>query len=179
MHDEQNKLDVYISRDHLNTAFDRDLVEVKLYASYRGKNREGFVTKIIKRFRNKFVGTFHLSDYYGYVVPDDPRIYRDFLIPKEKRNEARDGQKVVVELTSWSTDHLNPEGVIVDVLGFPGEKGVDVASVAHSFQLNLKFPQQLLEEAKAVTPSIPLLEIKKRPADKKSQTSFRITLFLE
>ena len=85
---ENNETDVYISRDHLNTALDRDIVEVKLYARHRGKNLEGFVTKIIERKRNKFVGTFHKTSYYGFMKPDDTKIYRDFFIPKEKQKES-------------------------------------------------------------------------------------------
>ena len=81
--------DIFIARDHLNTAFDRDIVLVKLYAKSKGKRREGFVTKVVKRFRTSFVGTFHLTKYYGYVVPDDPKIYRDFFIPKEKYEKLR------------------------------------------------------------------------------------------
>jgi len=140
--------DVFIGRDHLNTAFDRDIVEVKLYANYKGKRREGFVTKVIKRSRKIFVGTFHLTDYYGYVIPDDKRVYRDFYIPKEKYGKAKKGQKVVISLDSWKTDHMNPEGSIVEILGYPGEKGVDIASVASSYQLGLKFSKNIESEAK-------------------------------
>jgi len=134
--------DVFIGRDHLNTAFDRDIVRVKLYAKSKGKRREGFVTKVIKRFRTSFVGTFHLTKYYGYVVPDDPKIYRDFFIPKEKYGKVENGQKVLISLDEWKSDHQNPEGSIVEIIGFPGEKGVDIASIAGSFQLGLNFPEK-------------------------------------
>ena len=64
VHNEERNNDIFISKDHLNTAFDRDIVEVKLYARFRGKNEEGFVNNIVKRFRNKFVGTFHQTPYW-------------------------------------------------------------------------------------------------------------------
>ena len=66
--DMDNGIDIFINRDHLNTAFDRDIVEVKLYAKPRGKNQEGFVTQIIERKRKQFVGTFHRTKYYGFMV---------------------------------------------------------------------------------------------------------------
>jgi ribonuclease R len=148
--EDKNTDDIFISRDHLNTAFDRDIVQVKLYAKSKGRRREGFVTKVLKRFRTSFVGTFHLSKYYGYVVPDDPKIYRDFFIPKEKYGNAEIGQKVLIKLDEWKSDHQNPEGTVVEILGFPGDKGVDVASIAGSFQLGLNFSEKIETEAKKI-----------------------------
>ena len=145
--DPDKGIDVFINRDHLNTAFDRDSVEIKLYAKRRGKNQEGFVTKIINRHRTKFVGTFHQTKYYGFVVPDDRRIYRDFFVPKEKQKDAKHGQKVLVGLENWQTDHLNPEGKILEIIGFAGEPGVDVATIAHSFDISIKFPENVESEA--------------------------------
>jgi ribonuclease R len=162
VHNELNNTDIFIGKDHLNTAFDHDIVEVALYASYRGKNEEGFVTKVISRFRTKFVGTFHQTQYYGYVVPDDPRIYRDFYIPKEKQNKALNGQKVMVSMDKWDTDHLNPEGSITEIIGFPGEKGVDVVSVACSFELEVKFSDNIELKAEQIPDEIDPDEIARR-----------------
>ena len=156
------KIDVFINRDHLNTAFDRDTVEVKLYARYRGKNQEGFVTKIVERKRTQFVGTFHQTKYYGFMVPDDSRVYRDFFIPKENQKNVKDGQKILVSLEKWDTDHLNPEGKIIEIIGFPGEPGVDVASVAYSFSLAIKFPEEVETDAEGMTKSFKKNEIKNR-----------------
>ncbi len=156
---EDNETDVYISRDHLNTALDKDVVEVKLYARHRGKNLEGFVTKIIERKRSQFVGTFHKTSYYGFMVPDDPKIYRDFFIPKEKQKEAKEGQKILVKLEKWDTDHLNPEGKVLEILGYPGDPGVDVAAVAYSFGISTTFPDAPAKEASQIKSEIEEKEI--------------------
>ena len=157
-----SKIDVFINRDHLNTAFNRDIVEVKLYAQRRGKNQEGFVTKIVERKRTQFVGTFHQTKYYGFMVPDDSKVYRDFFIPKENQKNVKDGQKVLVSLENWDTDHLNPEGKIIEIIGFPGEPGVDIASVAYSFSLAIKFPKNVEAEAQGTKKDFDKSEIKNR-----------------
>jgi len=159
LHDKENNIDVFIGRDHLNTAFDTDLVEVKLFASSRGKNEEGYVSKIIKRKRIDFVGTYHKTQYYGYVVPDNPKVYRDFFIPKEKQKNAQNGQKVVVTLEKWDTDHLNPEGFIKKIIGYTGEPGVDVTSVAYSHQLEISFPDLVEKEVQQIKDDITEEEI--------------------
>jgi len=162
VHDPEYDVDVFIGRDHLNTALDGDEVEVKLYATNRGKNQEGFVSRLLKRSRQQYVGTFHHTKYYGYVVPDNPKIYRDFYIPQEKQNNAQPGQKVVVRLEKWENDHLNPEGSIVEVIGQTGEPGVDVASVAYAFQLALRFPENVEKQAALISSAVNEREIKNR-----------------
>jgi len=140
---EERDVDVFIAEPNLNTAFDRDLVEIQLYASSRGKRLEGFVTKVTQRFRKQIVGNYHLTEYYSYVVPDDPKIYRDIIVHKDDNLEAKDGQKVLVTFERWERNQHNPEGVIVEVLGNPGDKGVDVASIAYSYNLSVKFTDSL------------------------------------
>jgi len=156
------KIDIFINRDHLNTAFDRDIVEVKLYARHRGKNQEGFVTRIVERKRTRFVGTFHKTKFYGFMVPDDSKIYRDFFIPEEGWQNVKDGQKILVSLEKWDTDHLNPEGKILEIIGFPGEPGVDVASVAYSFSLAIKFSEDVEAEAETLLKNPDNTEIQNR-----------------
>ena len=146
--DERTGEDIFIAAQHLNTALDQDLVEVQLFAVSRGRNKEGRVTRIISRGKSTFVGTYHKSEYYGFVVPDDPRVYRDFYIHERHSLNAKDGQKVVVELEKWDSHKLNPEGRIVEVLGYPDEPGVDVVSVVRGFGLPIHFPKKVEKEAR-------------------------------
>ena len=131
--------DIFVSRDNLNTAFDRDTVEVQLYAASRGRRLEGFIKNIHKRFREEIVGTFRRTDYYAYVVPDDRKIYRDIIISNDETGLALDGQKVLVRFEQWNHDQHNPEGTIIEVLGAPDDPGVDIISVAYSFNLPVRF----------------------------------------
>jgi len=95
--DEQTGEEVFIPSQYLNTAFDGDVVEIQLFAVSRGKSKEGKVISVLERARQSYVGTFHRSEYYGFMVPDNPRIYRDFYIQPQNDKDARQGQKVVVE----------------------------------------------------------------------------------
>ena len=85
---EGQDIDIFISRSNRNTAFDRDIVEVQLYAHTSGKRQEGFVTQVIKRFRQTIVGTYHKTEYYNYVTPDSPKIYRDIVVPEDNTLNA-------------------------------------------------------------------------------------------
>ena len=148
---EDQDVDIFVAQPNLNTAFDRDIVEVKLYASRRGRRLEGFVKRVVKRFRKYIVGTYHKTPYYSFITPDDPKVYRDIIVPEDKNLGAQDGQKVVAEFIRWEKDQHNPEGVIREVLGDPEAPGVDVASVAYSFNLPIKFPDAVEKEANRIS----------------------------
>lgn len=148
--DEQASNDIFIASQNLNTALDQDQVEVQLLAATKGKNREGHVVRIISRAQTTFVGTYHKSEYYGFVTPDNPKVYRDFYITDVNSKDAEDGQKVVVELEKWKGAQLNPEGRIVEILGYPDEPGVDISSVVKGFGLPLHFDKRVEWEASQI-----------------------------
>lgn len=147
-------MDIFVARNNLNTAFDRDIVEVQLYAASRGKRLEGFVKKVITRFRTEIVGTFRKTDYYAYVIPDDRKIYRDIIVTKDETGNAEDNQKVLIRFESWASDQHNPEGTIIEVLGNPGDRGVDILSVAHSYNLKIKFPSVVETDTREIPAKI-------------------------
>jgi ribonuclease R len=141
--DERTGEDIFISQQNLNTAMDGDTVEVQLFAVSRGKSNEGQVAEVVSRGRTVIVGTYHKSEFYGFVVPDDPKIYRDFYIADANSKNAKDGQKVVVQFDRWEASRLNPDGTIAEILGYPDEPGVDISSVVKGFGLPLKFPKKV------------------------------------
>ena len=141
--DERTGDDVFIGAHNLNTALNGDVVEVQLFGVSRGKSKEGQVLNIVSRKHIRFVGTYHKSEYYGFMVPDNPKVYRDFFIPEKKALDAKNGQKIVVELEKWETNMLNPEGRVVQILGFPDDPGVDVTSIVISHGLDTEFEKSL------------------------------------
>jgi len=112
----------------------------------------GTVVRILERRRTQMVGTLQRGRRFLYVIPDDPRIPHDIYVPEphDLGRPARLGDKVVVELREWESRHTNPEGEIVEVLGAPGEEGVDMLSVLRQYDLPLHFPKAVLHEAHAI-----------------------------
>ena len=112
----------------------------------------GAVVRVLERRRTQFVGTLQRGRQFLFVIPDEPRIPHDILVPEPRDvgRPARVGDKVVVELRDWESRNTNPEGEIVEVLGAPGEEGVDMLSVLRQYDLPLHFPKAVLNEAHAV-----------------------------
>jgi len=170
---EEGQEDVFISRKNMGVALNKDIVEVQLYAQTTGKSLEGRVTKVIKRGRSQIVGTYQKKHKFGFVVPDDIKTQRDIFIPDDPNNKAKSGQKVVVKIVFWEDERANPEGKIIEVLGWANDPGVDVISLVKSFDLPMSFPSAVEAEADGIAETIPAHVIKNR-LDLRAENCFTI-----
>ena len=115
----------------------------------------GAVVRILERKRSQFVGTLQRNREFLFVVPDDPRIPHNILVPppRDVGRAAHAGDKVLVEILQWDSPQMPPEGEVIEVLGAPDEEGVDMLSVIRNYDLPLHFPRAVLQEANAITRS--------------------------
>jgi ribonuclease R len=143
-HDDSD--DIMIPGTNLLTALDGDTVMVRLTGYSRGR-RTGTVIKVTERAERSIVGIFHKSRHFAFVKPDNPHFHRDLYIPPGKTSGANEGEKVVAVLSAWDDPYQNPEGAILERLGFPGDPGVDMLMVIKSYGLPEKFPAEVLRDA--------------------------------
>jgi ribonuclease R len=161
--DNKDIRDLFIPAENLNGAMNDDRVIVRLTAGELGaKKSEGEVIKILKRANAKVVGTFENGKGFGFVVPDDPRIYQDIFIAKSDFNGAKDGYKVVVEITKWPEARRNPEGVVVEVIGHKNDTGTDIISIIRGYNLPEEFPPEVEGQAEKIPELVAEEDIKKR-----------------
>jgi ribonuclease R len=148
--------EIAIPESATGTALHEDRVLVRRDVrrkNFREDDQEtGTVVRILERKRTRIVGTLAQGRNSLYVIPDDPRMPHDIYVPPahDVGRPARVGDKVVVELREWESRHTSPEGEIVEVLGAPDAKGVDMLSVLRQYDLPLHFPQEVLAEAHAI-----------------------------
>lgn len=161
--DDAEKDDVFIAANDLNGAMHKDRVLIRVVKKSADETRsEGEVVRIIERGYSAIVGRFELSDGFGFVSPDEKRINYDIFVPFKYALNAQTGEKVVVTITKYPEGHRNPEGRIVERLGFETEPGIDVLSVIRRFELKDTFDEDTLAEARQMPTTIPEEEIKAR-----------------
>ncbi|MDT0651247.1 ribonuclease R [Autumnicola edwardsiae] len=154
--------DVFIPQNYLNTAFHGDEVEIYIYNNRRKRKSEGEVTKVINRKRTEFVGILDLKKDFGFVRIDDSKMYTDFFVQKNKIQDAKNGDKVVVEMEEWPEKADSPFGKITKVLGTPGEHQTEIHGILAQYGLPHDFPTEVEEFANEIDTSIQESEIKKR-----------------
>lgn len=155
--------DIFIPAENMNGAMNNDRVIARITGeAVEGKRVEGEIIRILKRANTRIVGTLEKSENFGFVVPDDQRIYQDIFIAKADLNGAKNGHKVVVEIAKWPESRRNPEGRIVEILGSSNTPGVDILSIIKKYNLPEEFTMDVEEYAKNISTEISEDEIKRR-----------------
>ena len=160
---ENQEDEIYISKENSQRALngDRVLVEI-IEEKNKIKNAEGIIKKILKHEKDTVVGTFQKSENFGFVVPDDRSLGTDIFISKNNFGKARNGYKVLVQITKYPEKGKNAEGKIIEVLGEPNQAGVDMLSLIKEYKLPSTFPEQVVEEAKRFGDKIDKKDISNR-----------------
>ena len=162
--------DIYIPARNLNRGLDKDTVKIYKYSRKNSSKEEGDVVEIIKRAKNEFVGVLQLNKNFGFLVPDDAKMYADIFIPKNKLKDAEDGVKVLVKMTDWPDNSKNPFGEVMTILGMPGDHETEMHSILLEYGLPYKFPENVEAEADLISLEISSKEIENRRDMRKDLT---------
>lgn len=155
--------DIFIPENEMRNAMNGDKVQVKVIRETAGTKRaEGEIMQILERKNSKVIGVYEESKAFGFVIPEDNKIHHDIFINKKNRNFAENGDVVVVEITKWPEKGRNPEGLITEILGKKGDKGVDILTVVKKFGLPEEFPAKVISYTDAIPETINEQEIKRR-----------------
>lgn len=161
---------IFIPRDKTKTSLDGDSVRIKTAAPrstprQRGpipddQEMRGEVIEVLSRRSGRIVGIYRKQNKFSWVETDDKALNGRINITGD--TTAEPGQTVVVDLESWANPNTDPVGRIIEVLGWPGDAGVDILSTIARFGLRTSFPEDVLREARAVSEQIPEQEIARR-----------------
>ncbi len=165
---------VEIDHIFLNTALHGDNVEVLLYPKKINENQKGEVLKIISRSKKGHAGVLEKDSGTFFLVPSDPKVYVDIVIPQQKLNGAKEGQKVFAIIEEWKDMNKPPVGRIEKVLGKPMENNAEMEAIALEKGFNATFKKELIKEAEKISKTkIDKNEISKRK-DFRNTTTFTI-----
>jgi ribonuclease R len=165
--------DIFIPERNFNGAQDQDTVLVNITSAPGDKRPEGEVVEILERGHKKIIGRYEKGKGYGFVIPDNERLFKDIFIPERRGNKAVTGDKVVVEILDGSSRGKNPEGEIIEILGNEKEPGIDILSVLRDYDIPMEFSKAVEREANQISDWISEAEIEKR-TDLRQEVIFTI-----
>ena len=167
--------DIFIPRDHVEDAMHGDTVIARLVrlSGVPGARRaEGRIVRIVGRAHPSVVGLFRYTSQGCIVVPYDTRVQHDieltpgdelsaalrqklFAGKKEQSGRAKrlphipklDGAVVNAELLNYGRGGSAPVGRVVEILGRPGDLGVDTEIIIRKHHLPHVFASEVLNEA--------------------------------
>lgn len=159
---EESEEDIFIAPRFVRTALNGDIVKVRLLAKRQGAKPEAEVIEIIKRTKTEYVGIIQLSKNFAFLIPDDNRMPVDIFIPLSELNGAKNGQKVIVQMTGWAKGATHPEGKVLEVLGEPGQHEAEMHAILAEYGLPYRFPEKVEKAAEKLDVSITEQEIANR-----------------
>jgi ribonuclease R len=172
--------DVYVSAASLAGAMNGDRVLVQLR---RPGATEGRLVRILSRAHPEIVGRFRYDRRGSFVVPYDDKIREAIPIPRGAElpppdapvqrlgdvpamavatPEELDGAVVNIEVTRFPSATESAAGRVIEVLGWPGDFGIDVEIIIRKHHLPHRFPPEVLGEAESLPTVIPAQEIARR-----------------
>ena len=139
----------------------------KFYSSKKSnklKNKKINNKRKLEDTENKklIVGTFEKSRNFGFVVPDGKKVDTDVFISKKYTMGARNGQKVLVEITKEPTKERKTEGRIIEIIGNQDDIGIDMLCIIKEFGLPDKFPKEVKNEVKFINNKVDKKDIPNR-----------------
>ena len=178
--------DLFIGRDSMADAMHGDRVLARVERRRADGRAEGRVVQIIEREHPTLVGLFRYGPHGNVVLPYDTRIQHEVSIPPgdeltaELREKAGitegggaanirrlrlpelDGAVVNVEITRYPKGGLAPVGRVLEILGRPGEIGVDVEIIIRKHHLPHVFPEDVIAEARATQQQVAQADLQVR-----------------
>ncbi len=148
--------DVYVGEYHMADAMHGDRVLVRLGKLDERGRADGRIQKVVKRAHETVVGQFRSEPRGNVVLPWDERLHEAIVIPPSQPLPAGvqprelDGAVVNVELTRYPSATGQAQGRVAEVLGRPGDFGIDVEIVIRKHHLPHHFPPEVQEQAAAV-----------------------------
>lgn len=136
-------------------ALDGDRVRISLHKA-KGKHLQARyqVVKILERSERTYVGKLH-KNRRGYFVTSEVRELRSPIdIPHQALGGAREGDRVIARILSWSSRDKQPIGEIVDTLGKAGSNNAEMHAILAEFGLPYEYPKAVEEAAEALSEKI-------------------------
>ncbi len=148
--------DLFVPRGSVRDAISGDRVRAEVVRQeWRAKakpGRSGVIGRIVEvteRGHDQFVGTLLKRGTNWFVKPDGRSLYDPVLIRDPHAKNAKEGDKVVIELLHYPEDDYHAEGVITRVLGEAGRPDVETQAVIEAHGLRTEFSDDIMRAAKA------------------------------
>jgi len=149
--------DLFIPPGYTGDAWPDDLVEARVMPPGRDGRPFGVVERVLKRARERVVGTLDYRRGYAVLIPDEPGLPELRLLPEGLEGLKR-GSRIVVQVHY----EKRPYGVFLEYLGEGDAPETETEAVIAKYGLRAEFPEEVLEEAEAIPLAIPEEELRRR-----------------
>jgi ribonuclease R len=175
--------DLYIPPNATADAMHGDRVMARVVKRTSDGRAEGKVQRLLTRAHAYIVGEFRYSPRGSHVIPHDERVQQQIIIPIGEELPAAttagerlgnappvevhspadlDGLIVNVAVTQFPTRLQEARGRVIEILGRPGDFGVDVEVIIRKFHLPYRFPDEVQDEVMRISETLSDADLRQR-----------------
>lgn len=141
--DDNDREDIFINSRNMLDAKSNDIVLVEYINKH---NREGKITKVIKRDESNLVGLFDSENGIDYVILDKKE-YGKYIIPKGFSKGAVPGHKVLARRLFNGAFN---EAEVIKIIGHKNDVGIDILSYVYEYGFDPTYSDDVIAEVEKI-----------------------------
>jgi ribonuclease R len=145
---EEGSDDLYLSARQMRQVFHGDEVLARVSGVDRRGRLEGTIVEVLQHNTEEVVGRCYFDQGIALLIPDNPRLGHEIILPEGETGNARHGQYVNVEITAQPGWRSRPTGRVIEVLGDHLAPGIEIEVAIRSHEIPHIWSRAAVREAK-------------------------------
>lgn len=147
LRDDGKKPDLVISPRQMRRVFHGDHVLVRISGRDRRGRDEATIAEILSRNTQTIVGVYRENTpEFGVLIPENPRIPLEVIIPHSACGGAKDGQVISARIVKQPETRVQPVGEVIEVLGERMDPGMEIDIAIRSYEIPAEFPPEVHDQ---------------------------------
>ncbi|RTR03791.1 ribonuclease R [Halomonas nitroreducens] len=147
LRDDGKKPDLVLPPRQMRRVFHGDHVLVRVSGRDRRGRDEATIVEILARNTQTIVGVYRENTpEFGVLIPENPRIAQEVIIPHKANGGARDGQVISATIIKQPETRVQPVGEVAEVLGERMDPGMEIDIAIRSYEIPAEFPPEVHDQ---------------------------------
>ncbi|XKE46312.1 ribonuclease R [Halomonas organivorans] len=147
LRDDGKKPDLVLPPRQMRRVFHNDHVLVRVSGRDRRGRDEATIVEVLARNTQTIVGVYRENTpEFGVLIPENPRIAQEVIIPHHANGGARDGQVISANIVQQPETRVQPVGEVAEVLGERMDPGMEIDIAIRSYEIPAEFPPEVHDQ---------------------------------
>ncbi|WP_163558562.1 ribonuclease R [Halomonas sp. NO4] len=147
LRDDGKKPDLVLPPRQMRRVFHGDHVLVRISGRDRRGRDEATIAEVLARNTQTIVGVYRENTpEFGVLIPENPRITQEVIIPHSACGGAQDGQVISARIVKQPETRVQPVGEVVEVLGERMDPGMEIDIAIRSYEIPAEFPPEVHDQ---------------------------------
>ncbi|WP_235039858.1 ribonuclease R [Vreelandella profundi] len=155
LRDDGKKPDLVLPPRQMRRVFHGDHVLARISGRDRRGRDEATIADVIARNTQTIVGVYRSNTpEFGILIPENPRITQEVIIPHSACGGAQDGQVISAKIVQQPATRVQPVGEVVEVLGERMDPGMEIDIAIRSYDIPAEFPPEVIDQIGSISAEV-------------------------